>query len=404
MLDTAHRTIVAAGQRLGLSREEILELLEVENEHHFEIEFGRGDRKQKVEAFRIQHSSRRGPHKGGIRFHPEVDLDEVRALATLMSFKAAAVDLPLGGGKGGVSVNPKKLNNEELEELSREYVRHLAEHIGPNKDVPAPDMNTNATIIDWMVDEFEKLTGDTTKASFTGKSIAKGGSRGREAATGRGGVYALREVLKKQSRQKNELTVAVQGVGNVGYWFIKTAAEELNVKLIAVGDSRGGILSDDHLNIDQVMKAKKIKGTVQAYEHKGVQKITSDELLMLDVDVLVPAALGDVITDKNQAQVDAGIILELANGPVTESAHRALSDRGVVVIPDIIANAGGVIVSYLEWKQNLAQEQWSEKKVNKRLEELMVKAIDDMHNRAKKNKITYKDAAFELAIERLRTD
>jgi len=403
MLDTAHKTIMTAGQRLGLSRDELLELLNIENEHHFEIEFGKGDRKKKVQAYRIQHSSKRGPHKGGIRFHPEVDLDEVRALATLMSFKTAAIDLPLGGGKGGVSINPRELDDEELEELSRKYVQHLAEHIGPNKDVPAPDVNTNATIIDWMVDEFEKITGDTSKASFTGKSIEKGGSQGRESATGRGGVYVLREILKKLGKEKDEITVAVQGVGNVGYWFIKVAQEELNIKLVAVGDSRGGVLSDEHLAIDKIMKAKREKGTVQAYEHQGVQKITNDELMILDVDVLVPAALGDAINEHNQEQIDSKIILELANGPVSEAAHNYLTEKGMLVIPDVVANAGGVAVSYLEWKQNLNDEKWSEEKVNKKLESIMVEAVDAMYKRSKAEKISYKTAAFELAIERLRT-
>ena len=404
MLDTAHKLIRRAGQRLGLSGSEIEELLNIENEHHFEIEIGEGDKRRKLQAYRVQHSSRLGPHKGGIRFHPDVNLDEVRALATLMSFKTAAVGLPLGGGKGGVSVNPRDLSDAELEEISRKYVAHLAEHLGPNKDIPAPDVNTNAAIIDWMVDEFEKLTGDTSKASFTGKSVANGGSLGREAATGRGGVYALREVLKKKGLNKGEVTVAVQGVGNVGQWFAKLLDSEVKAKVIAVSDSRGGILSESHLDIDTVLKAKKEHGSVGAYaeHHPNVQTITNEELLMLDVDVLVLAALGDAITEENHAEVDAKIILELANGPVNEAAHHELEARDILVIPDIIANAGGVVVSYLEWLQNTKDEHWSEEKVNQRLEDIMVKAVDKMLSYAEKNSLSYTDAAFDLAIARLR--
>ena len=254
-----------------------------------------------------------------------------------------------------------------------------------------------------MVDEFERLTGDTTRASFTGKSLDKGGSHGRETATGRGGVYALREVLKKLGREKDEITVAVQGVGNVGYWFMKLAQEELNIKLVAVADSRGGILSESHLDIDDVMVAKKAKGTVRAFEGDDVQLTTSDEIAMLDVDVFVPAALGDVITEKNQEQIDAKIILELANGPVSREAHTYLTDKGVVIIPDIVANAGGVVVSYLEWKQNLSGEKWAEAEVNRQLEHIIVKAVDAMHERSVQKNIPYKDAAFELAIERLQS-
>ena len=403
MLDTAHKLIRTAGERLGLSGDEIQELLDIENEHHFEIEIGEGENKKSFPAYRVQHSSKLGPHKGGIRFHPEVSLDEVRALATLMSFKTAAVGLPLGGGKGGISVNPRELNEEELEILSRKYVNHLAEHIGPNKDVPAPDVNTNATIMDWMADEFEQLTGDTTKATFTGKSLDNGGSLGREAATGRGGVYVLREVLKKNKLDNKEVTIAVQGVGNVGYWFSKLVQDEINAKVVAVTDSKGGVLSENHLDIDAVTKAKKEHGSASAFaKDNNAEEVSNDQLLMLDVDVLVLAALGDAVTEENQSQVDAKIILELANGPVNEEAFQKLNERGVIVVPDIIANAGGVVVSYLEWLQNTKGEKWDETKVNDRLEQIMNQATDDMDSHAKKHQLSYKQAAFELAIERIR--
>jgi glutamate dehydrogenase/leucine dehydrogenase len=241
MLETAHANIRRAGQKLGLDDETIDRLIKTDKEHIFKIKLDNG---QVFDAFRVQHSNRRGPYKGGIRFHPGVNLDEVRALATLMSFKTAAVGLPLGGGKGGIKVDPKKLSRPELEELSRKYAKHLAAHIGPDKDVPAPDVNTNAQIIDWMVDEYEKLTGDNSHASFTGKSLANGGSLGRPAATGRGGVIALRQLLKHQGKSAKPLTYALQGFGNVGSFFATIAqTEQPQWKLVAASDSSGTLYS-----------------------------------------------------------------------------------------------------------------------------------------------------------------
>jgi len=401
MLETARNTIRRAAKRMGLDDKTVKELIETKAEHVFEIEMKNG---KKYKGYRVQHNNKRGPHKGGIRFHPDVDLDEVRALATLMSFKTAAVGIPLGGGKGGVTVNPRELSDEELEELSRKYVRHLAQHIGPDKDVPAPDVNTTAQIMDWMVDEFEQITGDTTKAAFTGKSLGKGGSLGREAATGRGGVITLMEVLKKRGKGSDELTVAVQGFGNVGYFFAKIAQSDTPLKIVAVSDSRGGVYDPENgIDVTEALDVKRHGEAISAYGEgkREVEVISNAELLALDVDILVLAALDNAITEENMKNVRARMVLELANGPVSEKAHNYLESEQITVIPDIIANAGGVVVSYLEWLQNKQGETWDEKRVNEKLEKTMISAVNTMHSRAQSEVASYKEAAFEVAIARL---
>ncbi len=397
MLKTAHAHIQKTGEKLGLKAEEIAKLLEVEAAHEFEIVLENG---KKFKAFRMQHSSARGPYKGGIRFHPEVNRDEVQALATLMSFKTAAVNLPLGGGKGGVVVDPKELNEAELEELARKYVQHLEEHIGPQKDVPAPDVNTNPKIIDWMVQEYAALTGDTTNATFTGKSIAHGGSEGRDAATGRGGVIVLRTLRELEDLADTPLTYAVQGYGNVGSFFGEVAEHDHpNWKLVAATDSRGGVYDTNGFSA-QKLSAWKAKGESLKDFTQGTA-ITNEELLALDVDVLILAALGGAVDAENQAEVKAKYIIELANGPVDSSAEESLQERGVVVVPDILANAGGVTVSYLEWLQNLAEEHWDLATVNEKLEGYLVPATKDIFERAKVDCSNLKEAAFAVATERL---
>lgn len=399
MLDTAHKTIRQVAKHLGLAEGDIEFLLKADQEHLFDIELSDGTKHQ---AYRVQHNNTLGPYKGGVRFHPEVDLDEVRALATLMSLKTAAVGLPLGGGKGGVAVNPKELSEKELEELSRKYAAHLAPHIGPDKDVPAPDVNTDGRIIDWMVDEFEKITGDTTKASFTGKSVGKGGSLGREEATGRGGVIALSEVLKAQKLDKKPLTYAIQGFGNVGLHFGVLAETLLPLlTLTAATDSSGGVSSAFGLQPQDLAEYKKSGGRLHDYETDDAVQITNEQLIGEEVDILVMAALGDVINDKNAPEVRAKFVLELANGPVNEVAHDQLTKNGVMVIPDVLANAGGVIVSYLEWLQNRGGEQWPEDKVNAELERYMVAAMKQSLDYASEHKLSLKEAAFALAIQRI---
>jgi glutamate dehydrogenase len=398
MLDTAQAIIKKAGRTLGLSDSDINELIKINHEHKFDIKLKNG---KKFKAYRAQHNNKRGPYKGGIRFHPDVDLDEVRALATLMSFKTAAVGLPLGGGKGGIIVNPRELSKNELEELSRAYAKHLTPYIGPNKDVPAPDVNTNSQIIDWMVDEYEIETGDKTKASFTGKSLQNGGSEGRDAATGRGGVIALRQVLEHLNMANKNLKIAVQGFGNVGSFFSEIASnEQTNWQIVSASDSSGAVYSKEGLDIGDILKYKQNRGRFADYNK--AKTITNEDLLSLDVDVLVLAGLGDVITEINMVSIKAKIILELANGPINEIAQDYLSNNNVLIIPDIIANAGGVIVSYFEWLQNCEKEHWSESKVNHKLETYMVKATKELYLTAEAKNITYKEAAFVNAITNLR--
>jgi len=397
MLDTTHALINRVGEQLGLSTAQIDQILKINKEHSFEIKLSNG---KKYPAYRVQHNNKRGPYKGGVRFHQDVNLDEVRALATLMSLKTAASGLPLGGGKGGVVVNPKELTDTELEELSRKYARHLAPHIGPDKDVPAPDVNTDSRIIDWMMDEYELQTGDTSHASFTGKSINSGGSLGRDTATGRGGVIVLREILAKLGKADKHLTYAVQGFGNVGSYFTLIAEQEHpNWQLVGATDSRGGIYDAKGFSPKALDAFKAQKQTLSDYKTGKV--ISNDELLTLKVDVLVLAALGDVITKDNMNRVQASIILELANGPVDETAYEYLTKHGVMIIPDILANDGGVIVSYLEWVQNKQKRHSTEIEINQQLEDYLVKATNKIYAYSQKQKASLKDSAVAVAIQRL---
>ena len=413
MLETAQELIKAAATRLGQNNSQIEELLSADAVHGFTITLDNG---KEFQAYRVQHSDDRGPFKGGIRFHHEVSLDEVTALATLMSVKTAAVGIPLGGGKGGVVVDPKELTEEEIEELSRKYVRALHEHIGPNKDIPAPDVNTNSQIMDWMVDEYELLTQDQSKATFTGKSLENGGSEGREAATGRGGFIALKSLLSKLENTDKAVTIAVQGFGNVGYWFADIASKHPNMRIVAISDSKQAVASNAFLDGDhnapgfdvlQEMKHKQQHGRLAGtYCIDGSCKdsfgstLPRDDILELEVDVLVLAALDDAITSENMDKIKANILLELANGPVSGEAFEHLKDSHTI-IPDIVANAGGVIVSYFEWLQNQQKETWSEEKVNKDLEAVMEEAVSAMWDRSKEKSLSLKEAAFEVALERL---
>lgn len=399
MLETAHAAITRAAKKIGMSDEEIQKLLSTNAEHIFEIKLDSG---KTFKAYRVQHNNKRGPYKGGIRFHPEVNLDEVRALATLMSFKTAVVGLPLGGGKGGITLDPKELDQKELEELSRKYAKHLVPHIGPQKDVPAPDVNTNGQIIDWMVDEYQKETGDTNRASFTGKSIKGGGSLGRDAATGRGGVFALRELLKHSGKSGETLTYAVQGFGNVGSFFGLVAQTDMpNWKLVAASDSGAAVYDPKGFDAKKLDKYKADGGKFADFKDPGTKTISNEDLIGLDVDILVLAALGDAVTENNVENVRAKFVVELANGPINDAAYEALNKKDVPVIPDIVANAGGVIVSYLEWYQNVNDEKWSEEKVNKELERYMVDAMDALYKTAESKKVSLKDAAFINAIKNL---
>lgn len=391
MLESAEELMKRAATRLGWSDEKIAGLIEPEAEHHFELTVDDVTH----HAYRVQHSSKRGPYKGGIRFHPHVDNSEVRALATLMSVKSAAVNIPMGGGKGGVAFDPRGYDDAHIEKVSRAYVKALEKHIGPDVDVPAPDVNTDGAIIDWMVDEYEQLTGDTSKASFTGKTIQNGGSEGRVEATGRGGVIALREYCRANNIDTTDITVAIQGVGNVGFYFAQIAERELGVTVVAVANSRKMVVDPEGISFADKTFSRNV------IDELGIAAGESDDIIGVDCDVLVLAALGEVINDDNQAQIKASAVLELANGPVDDEALIALESRDVTVIPDVIANAGGVIVSYLEWKQNKAREHWTEEEVNRELDDILTVAMGDATKRADEQDCSLKEAAVMIALERL---
>ncbi len=397
MLRSAQDNIKNISKKLGIDTDTTNKILEPESVHEAEISLSTG---KSYKAFRVQHSSVLGPYKGGIRFHPDVDTDEVKALAILMSFKTAAVGLPLGGGKGGIRVDPKSLSEEELEELSREYVKKLYKKIGPHKDIPAPDVNTNSKIIDWMVDEYSKLTGDTTKASFTGKSLKNGGSEGRNEATGKGGVIVLKTIKELEHNSKEKLTFAVQGFGNVGALFSEIAQKECpNWNLVAATDSSGGVFDVHELSARELSQWKK-NGNRLADFNIG-ESITNDELLGQDIDVLVLAALGSVVTVDNYSKIRAKYILELSNGPVDSDVEQLLSKNGVTVIPDILANSGGVIVSYLEWLQNINSEHWSLEEVNRKLKNYLVPATKNVYKYSTEKALSLRESALAIALEKL---
>lgn len=386
MLESAQMMIREAAQALGWSEGEVATFLEPEHIHRFQIELG----DEKFEAYRVQHNNHLGPYKGGIRFHPHVDMGEVQALATLMTIKCAAMNIPMGGGKGGVAFDPRNRTNAEIESISRQFARGLVDVIGPKTDIPAPDVNTNGKIIDIMVDEYEKITGDNTHASFTGKTLEMGGSRGRIEATGRGGMIALREYCRHHNLQTDQLRIAVQGVGNVGFWFAKLAQAELGVKIVALANSRQTMVNPDGLDLSQAAEN-------DPFHQANGDILPNDAVLKTDCDVLVLAALEDVIDLDNQADVKAKIVLELANGPISYQANKALEERGVSIIPDVLANGGGVVVSYLEWLQNMESEHWSEQAVNSKLDAIMCAAM----NQAMEQQLPLKQAAFRMALSRL---
>lgn len=336
---------------------------------------------REFKAYRSQHNNSKGPYKGGIRFHPDVTESEVKALSMWMSWKCAVASLPYGGGKGGVVVDPKELSEAELKRLSVAYGEWVSEFVGPWVDVPAPDVNTNGQVMAWML---QGLLGKKSvkekqivnwRATFTGKPLAIGGSLGREEATGMGGFYTLENLAKQHELRPSEVTIAVQGMGNVGYWFARFASEA-GYKVVAVSDSRGGVYAEGGLDILSVMDHKKKTGTVQGYADS--KEITNDEILLLPVTVLVPAALENVITREVAEKLEAKYIIELANGPVTPEADEVLADKGVLSVPDVLANAGGVTVSYFEWVQNLHGAVWSKEEVFSKLHEVMDRAFSEM--------------------------
>jgi len=350
-------------------------------------------------GFRSQHNTARGPAKGGIRYHPDVSKDEVMALSMWMTWKCGVVDIPFGGGKGGVIVDPRKLSDSEVEKLSRGYIRAIKPIIGPHKDVPAPDVYTNSQIMAWMMDEYSKLEGKETYAMITGKPLELGGSKGRDTATARGGIYVLEEMRKKLEWSAEDTKVAIQGYGNAGHFAAKIL-EGLGYKIVAVSDSRGGIYNDEGLDSEEVFKHKLSSGSVRNFS--GAKNIDNSELLELDVDVLIPAALENQITRENAGKIKAKVVLELANGPTTPEADEMLFKNDIIVIPDILANAGGVVVSYFEWVQNLDDKYWDEWEVFEKLKKKMVSAFERIFELKEKHGIDMRMAAYVSAITRVK--
>ena len=352
-------------------------------------------------GFRVQYNDARGPYKGGVRYHQNVSLKEVKALAGWMTWKCAIVNIPFGGGKGAVIVNPSELSERELEELSRGYIRAIAPFIGPEVDIPAPDVNTNPKIMAWMMDEFSKIKGYNVPGVVTGKPLEVFGSRGRNIATSLGGKYILDKVVSMFGLKKGVLKVAIQGIGNVGGGIFRLLAEDKTYRVVAISDSKGGIYSENGLDdrVEEVLSHKKRTGSLKKIKH--VKEITNEELLELDVDILIPAAIENQITHKNADEIKAKLVLELANGPTTPEADKILHEKGVLVIPDVLANAGGVTVSYFEWVQNLQHFYWREDEIYSKLREVMINALTDVNREREKYNVDMRTAAYVLAIKRV---
>lgn len=392
-LDEAARLLKLDPAVHALLREPIREL-------HITIPVRMDDGTTRVfKGFRVQYNDARGPSKGGIRFHPDETIDTVRALAAWMTWKCSVVDIPLGGAKGGVICNPKELSQGELERLSRAYVRQVGRILGPEMDVPAPDVYTTPQVMAWMMDEYSVLTGQNQFGVITGKPLALGGSKGREDATARGGLYCIREAARLLGCDPHGATMAIQGFGNAGQWAARLGPRLLGVNIVAVSDSHGGIYCPDGLDAEEVIAYKKKTGSVVGFP--GAQPISNDDLLELKVDVLVPAALEGVITAENANRVKAKVIAELANGPTTPEADQILHENGVYVIPDFLCNSGGVTVSYFEMVQNSYQRYWSEKTVHERLNERITSAFHTVHNRAQTLNVHNRLAAYCVAVERV---
>jgi glutamate dehydrogenase/leucine dehydrogenase len=384
---------------LELSTEE-LDLLDMPRRSftvHFPVHMDSGKTKMFL-GHRVQYNDARGPTKGGIRFHPELTLDDVRDLAFLMALKCAVVNIPFGGSKGGVAVNPKELSRRELELVTRGYIRAIADFIGPYKDIPAPDVHTDEKIMAWILDEFERIKGEHVPGVVTGKPIELGGSKARTYSTSLGGIHVLEEAMKKTKMNKTGSDIAIQGFGNVG----ENAARILHqtgYKITAVSDSKGGVLNDEGLDIPELMEHKQKTGSVMYF--RGGKNITNEELLVSECDILVPAALSEQLNEYNAKDVKAKLVLELANAPTTIEADGVFQDEKILVIPDILANAGGVVVSFFEWVQNLNNDYWEEDKVLEKLRSTMVASFNDVYGIATEENTTMRRAAYQLAVKRI---
>ena len=353
---------------------------------------------QVFKGYRVTHNIARGPSKGGIRYHPDVTVDEVKALAMWMTWKCALMGIPFGGAKGGIRVDPKKLSPAELQRMTRRYTSEIINEIGPEKDIPAPDVGTNASVMAWIFDTYSMNKGHSVLGVVTGKPLNVGGSLGRLEATAHGALYCIQEAVRKREMRMEDLRVAVQGFGNVGSFLAKFLAEQ-GATVIAVSDSRGGIYNEAGLDMAAVLAHKQETGALEGL--RGAESITNEELLLLDCDVLAPCALEQVITSSNADQVKARIIAEGANGPVTPAADEILDDRGVLILPDVLANAGGVVVSYFEWVQGLQEYFWKEDEINSKLRDITTRAFNETWRTTEERKTSMRLAAYGLAVRRV---
>ena len=384
-LDYTRTHVEQAASALGYSADVLAALQKPKSVIAFDIPLPLEKGETRIfKAWRVQHNDARGPYKGGIRFHPDSNLDEVTALASLMTWKTALVGIPYGGAKGAITVNPRELSAKELEAVSRSYVRKLVDVIGPKKDVPAPDMGTTPQIMAWMVDEYSRLVGHFEPTAFTGKPVEIGGSFGRDTATGFGGAVVLREFLRSTKQEARSKSVAVQGFGAVGAAIARLLFKD-GFKIVALSDSRGAIYHPDGIDVEDIVRVQEERGLVNnrpcsIEEASGgkCRTISNQELLESDVEILIPAALENVITEENAGRIKAQVILEMANGPVTPGAEAMLIKRGVEIIPDILANSGGVVGSYFEWVQGLQRFYWEEGEVMGKIEKIMVKAFAEV--------------------------
>lgn len=390
----------SAVKKLGL-KSNIARALEIpDRELKVEIPFRRDNGEiDSVVGYRVQHNNTRGPFKGGIRYHHHVDIDEVRSLATLMTWKTALVDIPYGGGKGGIGINPSDYSKVELERISRKFFRAIDPIIGVNIDIPAPDVNTNAQVMSWFMDEYSQTHG-YTPGIVTGKPIELGGSEGREAATGRGTAIITREAAEKWNIDLKGAKVVVQGFGNVGSYAAKFL-HEYGCKIIGVSDISGGLYAPDGFDVEELFDYNYKHRTIDGYQYG--KKITNEELLALECDFLIPAALGSAINEDNVDSLNCKIIIEAANGPVTGEAADKLWKKKIAIIPDILTNAGGVTVSYFEWVQNLQQFKWPEDEINQKLEQKMVAAFNEVYSVKQNKNVPMRIASFMVAIDRVST-
>jgi len=400
LLEVVHQNLCSCALDLDLNKniEALLKL--PRRELHVSVPVMMDDgRIETFQGFRVQYNSARGPTKGGIRFHPDETANTIRGLAAIMTWKCALHDLPLGGAKGGVICNPKKMSAKELERLSRAYIQAISDFIGPDRDIPAPDVYTNEKVMAWMMDEYSSITGTTSFGVVTGKPIALGGSEGRHDATARGGWMAIREAARETGMDLNTATVAIQGFGNVGYNAALCGNDFYGCSIVAVSDSQGGTYRPEGLDPRAVMEHKEKTGSVVGFP--GGTDMTNAEILELEVDILIPAALENVITGSNADRVRARIIAEFANGPTTKDADAILEPKGIHIIPDFLCNGGGVIVSYFEMVQNFNMDHWPVEEVYERLDKKMTTAYHKVSESTKRYNVGMRQAAYSVAVERV---